>query len=74
MSVIDFEEAKRRFDAATFRKLQGAALLELFERANGRPAISKEELGEWAARTLPPKPINPFDVLTEQQVSDILKG
>ncbi len=49
MGVVDFQEYKNRFDGEKYRLLQAAAMLKLFEQANGRGASTTQELEEWLA-------------------------
>jgi hypothetical protein len=71
-------DKRRDEDERRLRVAQAAALMELFRRANGREASTAEELRHWAAFNAPEKPVDPFAILTPEQIasalSDCLRG
>ena len=46
--------------------------MELFRRANGREASTAEELRRWAASNAPERPVDPFAILTPEQIASAL--
>jgi hypothetical protein len=63
-------------DADKYRRLQAAALLKLFKQAHdGAEAESIQDVYEWVeASGLRTHPINPFNVLSEREIAETLKG
>jgi hypothetical protein len=71
--VIDFGTARDKRDAHQYRLLQAAAMIELFTLAHGRGPDTSDELGEWLkTRTDILRPIDPYAVLTDEQMSATL--
>lgn len=71
MGVVDFQEYKNRFDGEKYRLLQAAAMLKLFEQANGRGASTTQELEEWLAASDIKGPIDPFAILSRDEIEAI---
>ncbi len=65
---ISFQKARDEIEAEGYRLLQAEALLELFSRENGRRPAHTEELETWAETAGLPRPIDPFSVLTPEQI------
>ena len=55
------------------RLLQAAAYIELYRRANGHGPESIEDMKQWRLST-GEKPIDPYKVLTQDQIREELKG
>ena len=65
---ISFQKARERIDAEGYQLLEAEALLELFSRENGRRPTNMRELEKWAETAALPRPIDPFSVLTPEQI------
>jgi hypothetical protein len=59
-------------DAEKYRQLQAVAVIELFRRAHERAPTTLKELAAWVATAKIPTPVNPFDVLTPDQILQAL--
>lgn len=70
-SLQDYRNAK---DGDKYRLLQAAALLKLFWKEKGRDARDPDEFNEWEPASLPDGPVDPFDVLTEEEIAETLRG
>ena len=70
MTTINFDQRRIKRDAERYRLCQAAALQKLFRQAHGRSATSTQELGDFCrvAHGIP-NPLNPFDVLTPDEIA-----
>jgi hypothetical protein len=46
-NIINFNKVRDTKDADAYRLAQAQKMLDLFEAANGRPASTTKELGQW---------------------------
>ncbi len=67
MDVAEFQKYKDRFDGEKYRLLQVAAMLKLFEQANGRGASTMQELEKWLAANHTGQ-IDPFAILSRDEI------
>lgn len=67
---LQFSVARRRRQAERLRQLQRTALRELYKRSHGREP-SARELHDWALVAVS-RPIDPFSILTPEQVAAAL--
>ena len=68
---VEFTAARDELESDQYRYLQGAAVVELFRRSHGRDPVSFEDLAAWA-HDWQPERIDPFDVLTREQIAAAL--
>ena len=69
---VDFTEATDRNAADKYRVLQAASLIELFRRDRGREPVTLAEFTDWSTATDLPKRIDPFAILTPEQIHKVL--
>lgn len=55
-----------------YRLLQAAALLKAFRCAEGRPASTLDEMREWVGSRGLEQPIDPFAILSEQEIVEVV--
>lgn len=74
MSVTSIEGRMIERDARKYQLLQAAAMIELFRMDFGRGPASIKEIEDWAEYRSFTKPIDPFAVLTRDQIDETLRN
>ena len=68
-STDEFTRRRNERDGDKYRLLQGAAMLKLFNDRVGRPPRDTDELLLWfSLQQDTPSPIDPFEVLTDDEI------
>lgn len=74
MSVTSIQNKMDERDAKKYRLLQAAAMLELFRMDFGRAPASMHEFEAWAVNQRFRSPIDPYAVLTHDQITETLRN